>query len=86
MQFCFTDIHDYLSTRLEKSVGDPECWKAAEAALEKPLKQAHIEYDVDQGGSDIYGLKIDLKIKDALSHEWQFSTSSLTSTSLTSLI
>lgn len=72
--FGFTDIHAYLSTKPEKSVGDPEQWHAAETALENSLKRANIEYEVDQGGGAFYGPKIDLKIKDAIGREWQLST------------
>ena len=72
--FGFTDIHAYLSTRPEKSVGDPERWNAAETALEQSLKRAQIDYDLDEGGGAFYGPKIDLKIKDAIGREWQLST------------
>lgn len=72
--FGFTDIHAYLSTKPEKSVGAPEQWHAAEIALEKSLKRANINYEVDQGGGAFYGPKIDLKIKDAIGREWQLST------------
>jgi threonyl-tRNA synthetase len=72
--FGFTDIHAYLSTKPEKSVGDPEQWHAAETALESSLKRANIDYEVDQGGGAFYGPKIDLKIKDAIGREWQLST------------
>ena len=67
--FGFTDIHAYLSTKPEKSVGDPEQWHAAETALESSLKRANIDYEVDQGGGAFYGPKIDLKIKDAIGRE-----------------
>lgn len=72
--FGFTDINAYLSTKPEKSVGDPEQWKAAEAALEASLKRAKVEYKVDEGGGAFYGPKIDLKVKDAIGREWQLST------------
>jgi threonyl-tRNA synthetase len=72
--FGFTDIHAYLSTKPEKSVGEPERWQAAEAALEDSLKRAEIEYQVDQGGGAFYGPKIDLKVQDAIGREWQLST------------
>jgi len=72
--FGFSDIHAYLSTKPEKSVGDPALWLAAEAALEDSLKREGIEYDVDLGGGAFYGPKIDLKVKDAIGREWQLST------------
>jgi threonyl-tRNA synthetase len=72
--FGFKDIHAYLSTKPEKSVGAPEQWEAAENALEASLKRAGVEYDVDKGGGAFYGPKIDLKVKDAIGREWQLST------------
>jgi threonyl-tRNA synthetase len=72
--FGFTEINAYLSTKPEKSVGDPEDWKAAEAALEASLKRAGVVYKVDAGGGAFYGPKIDLKVKDAIGREWQLST------------
>jgi len=74
--FGFKDIHAYLSTKPDDShsVGDPEQWQAAEAALEASLKRSGLDYDVDQGGGAFYGPKIDLKVKDAIGREWQLST------------
>lgn len=72
--FGFSDIQAYLSTRPEKSVGDPQRWLAAEAALQASLDRAGVEYQVDQGGGAFYGPKIDLKVKDAIGREWQLST------------
>ena len=37
--FSFSEIQAYLSTKPEKSVGEPERWHAAEAALEDSLKR-----------------------------------------------
>ena len=72
--FSFSEIQAYLSTKPEKSVGEPERWHAAEAALEDSLKRAEVEYEVDHGGGAFYGPKIDLKVKDAIGREWQLST------------
>jgi len=72
--FGFEKITAYLSTKPEKSVGDPEQWHAAEEALEASLKRANMPYKVDQGGGAFYGPKIDLKVHDALDREWQLST------------
>ncbi len=73
--FGFQNFHAYLSTQpAEKSVGEPEKWRAAEAALESALKRAEIPYDVDEGGGAFYGPKIDIKISDAIGREWQLST------------
>ena len=72
--FGFSEIQAYLSTKPEKSVGEPEQWLAAEAALEESLKRTGVEYEVDRGGGAFYGPKIDLKVKDAIGREWQLST------------
>ena len=72
--FGFSDIHAYLSTKPEKSVGEPERWLAAEVALEESLKRAGVEYELDRGGGAFYGPKIDLKVNDAIGREWQLST------------
>ena len=72
--FGFNEIKAYLSTRPEKSVGDPKMWTDAEVALEESLKRSGLPYAVDEGGGAFYGPKIDLKIKDALGREWQLST------------
>lgn len=72
--FGFKEINAYLSTKPEKSVGDPKNWTAAEEALEASLKRAGVEYQVDEGGGAFYGPKIDLKVSDAIGREWQLST------------
>ena len=72
--FGFRDFKAYLSTRPEKSVGEPADWHAAEIALEASLKRANLPYEVDPGGGAFYGPKIDLKLRDALGREWQLST------------
>ena len=72
--FGLRDFIAYLSTKPEHSVGEPEHWAAAEAALEASLKRAELPYEFDEGGGAFYGPKIDLKVRDALGREWQLST------------
>ena len=72
--FGFNEIHAYLSTRPEKSVGEPAMWEAAEHALQESLDRSGLDYDLDKGGGAFYGPKIDLKVKDAIGREWQLST------------
>ncbi len=72
--FGFQDIHAYISTKPEKSVGEVEKWDAATAALKKAVEKEGLAYDIDEGGGAFYGPKIDLKIKDAIGREWQLST------------
>lgn len=72
--FGFKDIKPYLATRPEKAVGEPERWDLAIKSLEKAVKKAGLECEVDEGGGAFYGPKIDLKIKDAIGREWQTTT------------
>ncbi len=72
--FGFQDIHAYISTKPEKSVGEVEKWNAATEALKKAVEKEGLKYDIDEGGGAFYGPKIDLKIKDAIGREWQLST------------
>ncbi len=72
--FGFKDFQAYLSTKPEKSVGEPAMWHEAEQALEAALGRAAIPFEIDEGGGAFYGPKIDLKVKDAIGREWQLST------------
>lgn len=72
--FGFEEFTLYLSTRPEKSVGDPADWDRATDALRKSLEKNELEYKVDEGGGAFYGPKIDIKIKDSLGRSWQCST------------
>lgn len=72
--FGFEEFQAYLSTKPEKSVGEPERWKAAESALEASLKRHNLPYEIDPGGGAFYGPKIDFKVKDAIGREWQLTT------------
>ena len=72
--FGFTDFKLYLATKPKDSIGDPEMWQVAEAALLDVLQKSGIPFEVDAGGGAFYGPKIDLKLKDAIGREWQCST------------
>jgi threonyl-tRNA synthetase len=72
--FGFTEFQIYLSTKPEKSVGDPEDWEKATLSLKSALEKMNLKYEVDEGGGAFYGPKIDIKIKDALNRAWQCST------------
>ncbi|WP_018525741.1 threonine--tRNA ligase [Alkalispirochaeta alkalica] len=72
--FGFHKIKAYLSTRPEKSVGDPADWDRATESLRKALEAEGMDYELDQGGGAFYGPKIDLKVQDALGREWQMTT------------
>ena len=65
----------YLATRpKEKSIGEPEVWTMATAALKAGAEKRGIPLVLDEGGGAFYGPKIDFKIRDALGREWQNST------------
>ena len=72
--FGFTDFKLYLATKPKDSIGEPEMWQLAEAALLDVLQKTGLPYEVDPGGGAFYGPKIDLKLKDCLGREWQCST------------
>lgn len=72
--FGFKEYSAEISTMPEKYVGKKEDWKEAEAILEKTLKQAKIEYKINEGDGAFYGPKIDFKVKDSLKREWQLTT------------
>ena len=73
-KFGFEEFKIYLSTKPNKSVGDPEQWDKATSSLEKALEKHNIDFEIDNGGGAFYGPKIDIKIKDALNRLWQCST------------
>ncbi len=72
--FGFEDYALYVSTRPEKYVGDPDAWDRATDALRRTADERGLVYEVDEGGGAFYGPKIDVKIRDALSREWQCTT------------
>ena len=73
--FGFRDFQAYLATRNpEKAAGNPEQWEAPTEALRNALDRAGIAYQIDEGEATFYGPKIDLKVRDALSREWQLTT------------
>jgi threonyl-tRNA synthetase len=72
--FGFDNYNIFLSTRPEKSIGDPTDWTKAEDGLRAALEKAGLDYSVDEGEGAFYGPKIDIQIKDALGRAWQCST------------
>jgi len=73
--FGFEDFQAYLSTRNpDKAIGTAEEWEAPTEALRIALDRVEIPYQVDEGEATFYGPKIDLKLRDALSREWQLTT------------
>ncbi len=70
----FEKYEVYLSTRPEKSIGDPDDWGKATQALKQALNKDKLQFQMDQGGGAFYGPKIDLKIIDAMGRPWQCTT------------
>jgi threonyl-tRNA synthetase len=63
-----------LSTRPEKSIGSDEDWEKATQALLQALKGKGLTFEINEGEGAFYGPKIDVKLKDALSRQWQCAT------------
>jgi len=72
--FGFGDFEADLSTRPEKSIGDPKRWELTEGALAAALEESGAPYRVAEGEGAFYGPKIDVHIKDAIGRRWQMST------------
>ncbi len=76
-RFGFEDVKVELSTRPEKSMGSPEQWDKAEAALTEALDRQNREYELNPGDGAFYGPKIDFHVTDALGRSWQCGTCQL---------
>jgi threonyl-tRNA synthetase len=76
-RFGFEDVKVELSTRPQKSMGSPEQWDKAEAALTEALERQGREYELNPGDGAFYGPKIDFHVTDALGRSWQCGTCQL---------
>jgi len=76
--FGFKEFNVYLSLRdpnnKEKYVGNDEGWEFTQKILEEVAKEQKLDYKKQEGEAAFYGPKLDYKIKDCLSREWQCST------------
>ena len=73
--FGLNEFKPYISTKPNsKSIGSDEQWEIATEVLKKAVIAAELDYEIDEGGGAFYGPKIDLKLYDAIEHEWQCST------------
>jgi threonyl-tRNA synthetase len=63
-----------LSTRPEQRIGSDEMWDAAEGALEGALRNAGLEFELNEGDGAFYGPKIDLHMTDSIGRSWQLGT------------
>ena len=72
--FGFTDFEAELSTRPDKSVGEPAMWEVAQTALQRCLEAAEVPFRIAEGEGAFYGPKIDVHVRDAIGRRWQMST------------
>ncbi|MFO7711709.1 MAG: threonine--tRNA ligase [Dehalococcoidia bacterium] len=70
----FEEYEVFLSTRPENYAGTASMWEEATESLRRALERLELPYEVDPGEGVFYGPKIDVKLKDALGHEWQGPT------------
>jgi threonyl-tRNA synthetase len=63
-----------LSTRPDKRLGTEAQWDNAERALSESLRGNGLAFDVEPGGGNFYGPKIDIDVRDALGRGWQVAT------------
>ena len=73
-EFGFEGMQIELSTRPEKSVGTPETWDRAEAALVEALTESGDPWSLNPGDGAFYGPKIDFHLRDALRRSHQCAT------------
>ena len=72
--FGFKDYDIFLSTRPKKYVGTIKNWQKSFNSLKFALDKSDIKYKIDPGEGVFYGPKIDIKIKDSLTRDWQCTT------------
>jgi threonyl-tRNA synthetase len=63
-----------LSTRPQKRLGTEAQWDNAENSLAQAMRGNGLAYEVDPGGGNFYGPKVDIDVHDALSRAWQVAT------------
>ena len=70
----FETISIGLSTKPEKAMGDDKTWDKAIEALKTALKNADVEYEINEGDGAFYGPKIDFTVEDSMGRKWQCGT------------
>jgi threonyl-tRNA synthetase len=73
-RFEFSEILVALATKPENALGSKELWDKAETILENELKNANVDYHINEGEGAFYGPKIEFQVKDALGRAWQLGT------------
>ncbi len=72
--FGFNEFEADLSTKPDKSVGEPERWEISQRFLAETLDESGIPYQIAEGEGAFYGPKIDVHVRDAIGRRWQLST------------
>lgn len=72
--FSFEEYTMKFSTRPEVRIGDDAIWDLAEEGLENALKEAGVDYELNEGDGAFYGPKIDFDVRDAIGRQWQLGT------------
>ncbi len=72
--FGFEKVAVKFSTRPEKRAGTDETWDRAENALAEAVKEAGLEYEIQEGEGAFYGPKLEFTLVDAIGRGWQCGT------------
>ena len=57
-----------------KYIGSDENWEKAESAILETVKEAGLNYVVEEGEAAFYGPKLDFMVRDAIGRKWQLGT------------
>ena len=57
-----------------KYIGSDENWEKAESAILETVKEADLNYVVEEGEAAFYGPKLDFMVRDAIGRKWQLGT------------
>lgn len=57
-----------------KYIGSDENWLKAESAILETVKEAELNYVVEEGEAAFYGPKLDFMVRDAIGRKWQLGT------------
>lgn len=58
----------------EKYIGSDENWEKAEKAILETVKEADLNYVIEEGEAAFYGPKLDFMVRDAIGRKWQLGT------------
>lgn len=58
----------------EKYIGTDENWDKAESAILETVKDAGLNYVIEEGEAAFYGPKLDFMVRDAIGRKWQLGT------------